>query len=150
MPLLDQLTADMKTAMKAGEKDRLTVIRMLISEVKNIDLQPNKPTPEQAVEGYLKKLRKSQEEFQKVGRTEEVAKLQSEAAIVEAYLPKKLSAEETQKLVDEFLAANASFTAKDAGRATGQFMKQHGAGINGISVDAGIASGLIRNGLAGK
>jgi len=145
MALLDQLTADMKTAMKAGEKDRLTVIRMLISEVKNIDLQPSKPTPEQAVEGYLKKLRKSQEEFQKVGRAEEVAKLQSEAAIVESYLPKKLSAEETGKLVDAFLAANASFTAKDAGRATGQFMKQHGS-----NVDAGIASGLIRNGLAGK
>ena len=149
MLLIDRLTTDMKTAMKAGEKDRLTVIRMLISEVRNIDLQPSKPTAEQAVEGYLKKLKKSQEEFEKVGRGAEVAKLQEEAAIVEAYLPKKLPAAETEALVTKFISANA-FTAKDAGRATGQFMKQHGAGVDGLSVDAGVASGMIRTALAGK
>ena len=149
MPLIDTLTTDMKIAMKAGEKDRLTVIRMLISEVRNIDLQPSKPTAEQAVEGYLKKLKKTQEEFEKLNRGVEVAKLKEEVAIVEAYLPKKLPAAETQVLVTQFLAAN-SFTAKDAGRATGQFMKQHGAGVNGVNVDAGIASGMIRDGLAGK
>ena len=48
MSLLSRLQDDMKLAMKAGEKDRLTVIRMLISDVKNIDLQPNKITEEQA------------------------------------------------------------------------------------------------------
>ena len=147
MPLLERLQTDMKTAMKAGEKDRLLVIRMLISEVKNIDLLPSKPTAEQAVEGYLKKLKKSQEEFEKVNRTAEVDKLKAEAAIVESYLPQKLSADETQKLVDAFLTANP-FTAKDAGRATGTFMKQHAA--DATPVDAGIASGMIRAGLAGK
>ena len=59
MELLDRLTQDMKTAMKAGQKDRLGVIRMLLSDVKNIDLDPKKPTAEQAVEAYAKKLRKS-------------------------------------------------------------------------------------------
>ena len=61
MDLLAKLQEDMKTAMRSGEKDRLGVIRMLISDVKNIDLDPKKPTAEQAVEAYAKKLRKSQE-----------------------------------------------------------------------------------------
>ncbi len=144
MELLAKLQEDMKLAMKAGQKDRLLVIRMLISEVKNIDLQPSKPTPQQAVEAYNKKLKKSLEEWEKLSRPEEVGKLKEEIAIVESYLPKKLPADETEKLVDAFLAANP-FTEKDAGRATGVFMKQHGS-----TVDAGIASAQLRAKLAGK
>lgn len=144
MDLLARLQEDMKAALKAGQKDRLTVIRMLISDVKNIDLQPNRPTPEQAVEAYNKKLKKSLEEYEKIGRSEEAAKLREEIAIVESYLPKKLSPDETEKLVDAFLAAN-TFTEKDAGRATGLFMKQHGG-----TVDAAIVNPLLRAKLVGK
>lgn len=144
MELLSRLTEDMKAALKAGQKDRLQVIRMLLSDVKNIDLNPQKPTEQQAVEAYAKKLRKSAEEYEKIGKADEVAKLKSELAIVEEYLPKKASPEETAKLVDEFLA-KSSFTEKQAGQATGAFMKAHGA-----TVDAGTASGLIRQRLAGK
>ena len=144
MDLLTRLQTDMKTAMKAGEKDRLMVIRTLISEVKNIDLNPAKPTAEQAVEAYAKKLKKSVEEYEKVGRGEQAAPMKAEIAWAEAYLPKKLSAAETGPLVDAFLAANP-FTEKDAGRATGAFMKQHAG-----QVDAGIVSPLIRQKLAGK
>src|SRR5438552_11414322 len=100
MDLLQRLTEDMKSAMKSGQKDRLSVIRMLISDVKNIDLDPKKPTAEQAVAAYAKKLRKGAEEFEKYGKTDEVNKLKSEIAIVEEYLPKKLSKEETEKLID--------------------------------------------------
>src|SRR5438067_1434962 len=104
MDLLSRLQEDMKAALKKGEKDRLSVIRMLLSDVKNIDLMPNKPTAEQAVEAYAKKLRKSQEEYQKLGKTAEVDKLKFEIGVAEEYLPKKASAEETEKLVDAFLA----------------------------------------------
>src|SRR5688572_32089251 len=114
MDLLTRLTEDMKTAMKSGQKDRLQVIRMLLSDVKNIDLDPSKPTAEQAVEAYAKKLRKSQEEYQKIGKTDEVTKLAAEIAVAEEYLPKKASREDTEKLIDAFLASNA-FTAKDMG-----------------------------------
>jgi uncharacterized protein YqeY len=58
---------------------------MLISDVKNIDLNPAKPTAEQVVEAYAKKLKKSVEEWQKIGRDAEVATLRSEIAIVESY-----------------------------------------------------------------
>jgi len=122
MELLLRLQNDMKTAMKAGQKDRLQVIRMLLSDVKNIDIMPNKPTAEQVVEAYGKKLRKSVEEYQKLNKPDEVAKLQGEIAVVEEYLPKKAGAGDTEALVAAFLAANA-FTEKQMGQAMGAFMK---------------------------
>src|SRR5687768_7316576 len=128
MDLQTRLTEDMKAALKAGQKDRLSVIRMLLSDVKNIDLMPNKPTAEQVVAAYGKKLGKSVEEYEKINKPDEVAKLKAEIAIVEEYLPKKASAGDTEKLVDDFLATNA-FTEKDFGRAMGAFMKAHGAGV---------------------
>lgn len=144
MSLQARLTDEMKTALKAGNKERLAVIRMLLSDVKNVDLNPAKPTPEQAVEAYAKKLRKSADEYEKIGRTEEVATLKKELAIVEEFLPKKADAAETERLVDAFLAAN-SFTEKDAGRATGAFMKQSGG-----NVDPSLVAPLIKAKLAGK
>jgi len=137
MDLQTKLQEDMKAALKAGQKDRLTVIRMLLSDVKNIDLMPNKPTAEQAVEAYGKKLRKSMEEYQKLGRADEVRKLQGELAVVEEYLPKKASAEETERLVEQFLASN-SFTEKDLGRAMGTFMKAHGQGVDAAKANAAL------------
>ena len=138
MDLATRLHEDMKAAMKAGDRDRLGVIRMLLSDVRNIDLDPRKPTAEQAVEAYAKKLRKSREEYQKIGKTEEAAKLGAEVAVAESYLPQKAGREETERLVDAFLAANP-FTAKQAGQAMGAFMKQHGG-----AVDAGTVNQVLR------
>ena len=144
MDLLTRLQEDMKTAMKSGQKERLSVIRMLISDVKNIDLDPKKPTQEQAVAAYAKKLRKGVDEMEKYGKTEEANQLKSELAIVDSYLPKKASPEETAKLVDEFLAKN-SFAEKQMGQAMGMFMKQHGS-----NVEPGVVNGLMKQKLAGK
>jgi uncharacterized protein len=144
MSVLAKLQEDMKTAMKSGQKERLGVIRMLISDVKNIDLAPKKTTEEEAVAAYAKKLRKSADEYEKIGRPGEVAQLKAELAIVEEYMPKKASPEETGKLVEAFLAENA-FTEKQMGQAMGIFMKKHGQ-----QVDPGLANAAIKKGLAGK
>ena len=144
MELLERLTSDMKTALKAGEKDRLQVIRMLLSDVKNIDLMPTKPTAEQVVETYGKKLRKSVEEYTKLGKPDEVAKLHFEIGVVDQYLPKKALPAETENLVNAFLEGKP-FTEKQAGQATGAFMKVHGK-----QVDPALASATIRAALAGR
>jgi uncharacterized protein len=144
MSLLTKLQEDMKAAMKSGDKQRLGVIRMLISDVKVIDLQPKKTTEEEAVAAYGKKLRKSIEEYEKLGHADQTATLKQELAIVESYLPKKPTAEETEKVVDQFLAAN-SFTEKQIGQAMGALMKAHAG-----QIDAGIANGLLRKKLAGR
>ncbi|HEY8668029.1 MAG TPA: GatB/YqeY domain-containing protein [Tepidisphaeraceae bacterium] len=143
MDIRDKLQEDMKLAMKAGQKDRLTVIRMLLSDVKKIDLMPNKPSAQQVVEAYAKKLRKSAKEYEELGKPDEVAKLKQEIAITEEYLPKKASPKDTERLVDDFLAEN-TFTEKQFGQAMGAFMKAHGQ-----EVDAGAANQLLKKKLAG-
>lgn len=142
--LQTRLQEDMKTALKAGQKDRLQVIRMMLSDVKNIDLMPGKPTAEQTVEAYAKKLRKSQEEYQKLGKTDEVEKLKFEISVAEEYLPKRASAEETEKLVDAFLA-KGTFTEKQVGQAMGAFLKAHQG-----QVDPALVNPIMRKKLAGK
>jgi uncharacterized protein YqeY len=142
MDLVTRLQEDMKTAMKSGQKERLGVIRMILSDAKTADLR--KQTPEEAVSAYAKKLVKSQEEFQKYGKTAEAEQLKKEIEIVQEYLPRKASSGDTEKLVDEFLAKN-SFTEKQFGQAMGQFMKAHGA-----QVDPGTANQLLKQKLAGK
>jgi len=144
MSILQQLTDDMKAALRAGEKEKLQVIRMVLSDVKNIDLHPSKPTELQAVEGYYKKLRKGLEEYEKLGKSNEVNALKFEMSVVEKYLPKKLTEAETAALVEAFLAQQA-FTEKQSGQATGMFMKAHG-----TTVDPAVASRLVREQLAGK
>lgn len=144
MSLLARLQEDMKTAMKTGQKERLSVLRMLISDVKNIDLQPKKLSEEETVAAYGKKLRKSIEEYEKLNKAEEVAQLKKELAVVEEYLPKKASGADTERLVDEFLSKN-SFTEKQFGQAMGAFMKAHGG-----AVDAGQANAILKRKLAGK
>ncbi len=143
MDLAQRLHEDMKAALKSGQKERLGVIRMLLSDVKNIDLASKPTTAEQAVEAYGKKLRKGMEEYQKLGKPDEVAKFKWELEIVQEYLPRKASAEQTQKLIDVFLATS-KFTPLQAGQAMGAFMKQHGS-----EVDPAIANPLIRKALAG-
>lgn len=111
MDLQTKLQEDMKLAMKSGQKDRLGVIRMLLSDVRNIDLAPQPITAEQAVAAYGKRLRKSLEEYEKLEKADEVAKLKYEIGVVDEYLPKKASAEETERVVDAFLKEHA-FTEK--------------------------------------
>jgi uncharacterized protein YqeY len=142
MDLVAKLSEDMKTALKAGQKERLTVIRMVLADAKVADLK--KITPEQAVEAYAKKLAKGAEEMNKYGKTAEAEQLKKELAIVQEYLPKKASADDTAKLVEQFLAAN-TFTEKEVGKAMGAFMKAHGG-----QVDPGMANKLMKERLTGK
>jgi hypothetical protein len=117
---------------------------MLLSDVKIIDLAPKPTTAEEAVAAYGKKLKKSMEEYEKLGKDEEVRKLKYEISVVDEYLPKKASTEDTEKLVNDFLAKHP-FTEKQFGQAMGAFMKAHGG-----SVDPSAANQLLKKALAGK
>lgn len=142
--LITRLQSDMKTALKAGERSRLDAIRMMLSEAKNADLQKPPSTPQKMVEAHAKRLRKSREEYEKLGKPEEVAKLDAELAVVSAYLPKQASPEETARLVEAFLADHPDLTAADAGRATGLFMKQHAGHADPATASAKLREGLAR------
>ena len=144
--LIARLQSDMQAAMKAGRKARVSTLRMLLSEAKNADLQKPPSTPAKMVEAHARRLRKAREEYERLGKADEVAKLSAEIATAEEYLPKQASADETARLVDAFLAAHPELKAADAGRAMGMFMKEHG----GAGVDPAAASGLLREKLQSR
>ncbi|MEM1010696.1 MAG: GatB/YqeY domain-containing protein [Planctomycetota bacterium] len=143
--LLTRLQTDMKAAMKAGEKEKLAVIRMLLSEARTADLQNPPSTPEKLVAAYGKRLSKSRDEYQKLGDDAQVQQLDAELEIVGTYLPKQADSGETVALVNAFLAEHPEFGPSDIGRATGMFMKSSGG-----AVDAKAANGRIREVLSQK
>jgi uncharacterized protein YqeY len=138
--LESRLTADMKTAMKAGDKKRLGVIRMLLSDVKNADM--NKTTPEKAVASFASGARKAAETYRKHDDEARAAESDFEVSVAAEYLPKKMDETETAAKIDAFLA-DQSFGPSDAGRATGTFMKQHGQ-----DADAALVNKLMRQKLS--
>jgi uncharacterized protein YqeY len=143
--LIPRLQTDMKLALKAGEKEKLGVIRMLLADARAADLQKPPSTPQKMVAAYHKRLGKSREEYQKLNDASQVQQLDAEMKIVETYLPKQADAAETNAKVDAFLAEHAEFGPRDIGKATGLFMKS-----NGGSVDAKAANARIRDVLASR
>lgn len=122
MSIKDQLTADMKQAMKDREagKLRLTVIRMVRANIKNVEINDKKELNDDEVLAILMKEVKmrqdSLEEFQKAGRDELVAQAEAEIAILKAYLPEALSDDELKAIVAEVIAEVGATSPKDMGK----------------------------------
>lgn len=131
---LGKLVADMKTAMKGGDKPRLEVLRMLISELKKkaIDAQKD-DLPDDEEVAVLQKAVKTRADTvaqaTAAGRNEVAAKEQFEIDVIQAYLPKQMSAEEVAQKVREVAAAIGYQGGKD----TGRFMKEWMARYKGVA-----------------
>ena len=122
MSIKDQLTEDMKQAMKDREngKLRLSVIRMVRANIKNVEINDKKELSDDEVLAVLMKEVKmrqdSLEEFQKAGRSELVAQAEEEIKILQKYLPEALSDEELKGIVAEVVAEVGATTMKDMGK----------------------------------
>lgn len=122
MSIKDQLTEDMKQAMKDREngKLRLSVIRMVRANIKNVEINDKKELTDDEVLAVLMKEVKmrqdSLEEFQKAGRSELVAQAEEEIKILKKYLPESLSDEELKGIVAEVVAEVGAATMKDMGK----------------------------------
>lgn len=106
MALLDQLNADMKEAMKAKEKDRLSVIRMLKASLQNeaIHLGVKDLNEDQeltVLSREVKQRRDSLKEFKDAAREDLAAKIEQELTYVNAYLPAQLTEEELKQIISE-------------------------------------------------
>lgn len=106
MALLDQLNADMKEAMKAKEKDRLSVIRMLKASLQNeaIHLGVKDLNEDQeltVLSREVKQRRDSLKEFKEAAREDLAAKIEQELTYVNAYLPAQLTEEELKQIISE-------------------------------------------------
>jgi hypothetical protein len=120
MSLREQLSDEMKTAMKAREELRLSTIRMIRSAVKNRDIDLKRELNDQEIVDVLATLVKQRREsirlFGEAGRTDLVEKEEKELTILLHFLPRQLSSEEVAALVDTVIAECGAMNGKDMGR----------------------------------
>ena len=126
MSLMEKLTADMKEAMKQGEKERLSVIRLVRGAVRQAEIDGKKTLTDDEVLGVIgkevKMRRDSIEEFKRGGRADLVEKTQAEIAVLMPYLPEQLSADEIKKIVEEVISSVGAASSKDMGKVMGALM----------------------------
>lgn len=121
MGLREQIDSDIKDAMKAGAKDKVSTLRMLSAAIKNkmIDKRPAELTEGDVldtVRSLIKQRRDSIEQFAKGGRQDLVDKETAEVAVLEVYLPRQMPREEVEKAVRDVIAQTGAQGAKDMGK----------------------------------
>ena len=108
MSLKDQITEDMKTAMRARDADRLSAIRMLLAALKQKEVDERVTLTDAdvlvIVDKLLKQRRDSLSQFEAAGREDLAAKERLEIDVLGAYLPRQLSGEEVQAEIDAVIA----------------------------------------------
>ncbi len=108
MPLKDQISDDMKTAMRAKDSARLGTIRLLMAAIKQREVDERIVLDDTAIVGVIDKLIKQRKDsitaFQSAGRTDLVDKESAELAVLQAYLPARLSADEITAAVGAIVA----------------------------------------------
>lgn len=126
MSLKEQLAADMKEAMKAHDKDRLAVIRMVRGAVRQQEIDGKTELDDNGVIAVISKevkmRRDSIDEFKKGNRQDLVDKTQAEIDVLMPYLPAQLSEDEVRELVKAAVEQTGATTAKDMGKVMGVLM----------------------------
>jgi len=138
MSLKGKILDDVKSAMKAGEKDRLKVLRLITAAIKQVEVDERKDLDDDAdVLGILNKMvkqrRDSISQFEQ-GNRQDLADIEkSEIEIIGVYLPEQMSGEELDKLVDDAIAATGAEGIRDMGKVMGS-IKAKSAGRADMSV----------------
>ena len=124
--MLKQIQNDMKEALKAGEKLRLSTIRMLISAIKNESIEKRAELSEEevitVVQREVKMRRNAIEEYKKGNRDDLVQQALDEVAILEVYLPKQLSDEELVAIIKHTIAEVNITSPKEMGKLMAKLM----------------------------
>lgn len=148
--LRDQLTQAMKDAMKAGQKDRLGTVRLMLSAIKDRELGigtggtvPSGPPTDadivQVLQKMVKQRRDSIETYRQGGRPELADKEAAEIAVIEEFLPKMMDEAATRAAIMALIAEVGAAGPKDMGKVMGA-LKTKFAG----QIDFGKASGLVK------
>lgn len=139
----NRLLEDIKAAMKAGDKERLSVLRMLSSDLKNREVVDAVEITDAvviaSVEKMLKQRRDSESQFRAGNRPDLADKEAAEIAVLMTYLPQQLSAAEVDALITQAIAETGALGPKDMGKVMG-WIKPRVAG----KTDMGQLSGLIK------
>jgi uncharacterized protein YqeY len=136
MTLQEQLMEEMKTAMRAKDADRLGIIRLIRSEIKNFEIDHG-VADDLTVQKIIKKMLNQQldalEDFKKADRQDLISETESKIKALESYLPKQMSDEDLEKFIEEFIAESS---VKDFGPLMGQITKKLAAQADGSRIAA--------------
>ena len=143
MSLKKKITDDMKTAMKARDKDRLKVVRMILAAVKQVEVDTRTELDDTAVLGVLEKMvkqrRDSVEQFRQGGRDDLADNELAEITVLETYLPEQLDEAEIDALIDEAIQSTGADGMRDMGKVMG-VIKSKAAG----RADMGVIGGKVK------
>jgi len=148
MSLKEQIRSDMKDAMRAGEKDRLSVIRMLLAAIQTREIEAREDLSDndvmQIIEKSIKQRKDSAKQFADAGRDDRAAQELSEGELLQTYLPAQLREAELESMLSEVLAVTGASSMKDMGKVMAALRdKAQG------RADMGSLSALVKSKLAG-
>lgn len=140
MSLLSRLNDDMKSAMKAKDKESLQVIRMIKSSIQNEQIKVGHDLTDDeelsVLSREMKQRRDSLREFEQAGRDDLAEKVKSEIAIVEKYMPEQLSEDDIRQIVQEAINQTGASSAKEFGKVMGAVMPKVKGKADGNLVNA--------------
>ncbi len=141
MQIADRIKADVATAMKAGERDRVGALRLVLSELQKAAKDGDQD--ELAVlRRERKRRRESEAAYREAGREDLAATEASEAAVIETYLPAELPDDELDRLVSQAIAETGAASARDMGKAIKHVMAAAGGRADGRRVSTKVKEAL--------
>ena len=120
-PILEQIQDDTRTAMKAGDRERVGTLRMITNSLQQ-DEKEGDGDAVAVLQRERKKRVEAAEAFESGGRPEQAEAERAEAAVIESYLPEQISDEELGAIVDEAMAATGAESMKEMGKVIGMVM----------------------------
>lgn len=149
MSMKAQLTEDMKTAMKAGDKERLAVIRLILAALKQREVDERIEITDEIVLAVMEKMLKQRKDsitqFEAAGR-DDLSKIEIyESSIIKTYMPQPFSAEQVQAMVAQAISDTGATGPQEMGKVIAALKPQ----LAGRA-DMGVVSGLVKNALAAK
>lgn len=124
--MLDKLQQDLKQAQLDRDEVKVSTLRLLLSEVKNLEIQKQSELNDSDIQSLIQKELKKRTEsiaaFRSGGREEMAQKEEAEAKVLQAYLPEQLTDEELKNLVDEAISQTGASSVSDMGKVIGMVM----------------------------
>ena len=141
MSVLEQVQADVRMAMKAGERERAAALRMIVDSLQQ-DAKLGDGDEVAVLQRERKKRLEAAEAFGDAGREEQAGAERLEADLIEAYLPQQLSDEELADLVDAALDETGATEQKQMGQVMSALMSKLGGRADGKRVSAAVREKL--------
>jgi uncharacterized protein YqeY len=139
--IADRIRADVNAAMKAGERDRVAALRLVLSELQKA-AKDGEADELAVLRRERKRRREAEQAFREAGRAELAEGEAFEAAAIEAYLPAELSDDELDALVQSAVAETGASSPRDMGRVIKQVMAAAGGRADGRRVSTKVKEAL--------